>query len=155
MPLIGRPTPYEWTESHFIYLQTGGPFYRTAPVVWSKFTKAIIKTDLKDQILGFISLSKGNPRPIYRAGVILPHKPKRTPKGLKYTLIKRGHYLRFKHQGAYREIPASFDKICSLMTKKKGKIRADFCIERMVNDQKITPEQKLLTEIYIPYEIPA
>ena len=150
MDLTEKPKIITWPETYYVYIEKVGPFQNTAPKTWQNLHKCVGKILDHNKITGYMSLYKVTPNMIYRAGVSLAAAPKKLPKGLEYTKFKGGKYSRFVLKGSYVNLPAACGRVCEIVVEKKIKVRNNYCIEHYVNDPRITPEDKLITEILIP-----
>lgn len=151
MKLTKIPKRVVWPESHYVFIEKVGPFQKTAPQAWNNLHKFVPKILEHNKVTGFTSLYKFKPKMTYRAGVTVAAKPKSLPKGFKYEKFKGGKYARFVLTGPYSDLPEACGVIFNeIVPQKKIKMRAAWCIENYVNDPRITPEGKLVTQILIP-----
>src|SRR5437868_15543177 len=97
-----------------------------------------------------MSLYKIEPQMVYRAGVMVDHKPETLPAGFQYVKFEGGKYSRFVLTGSYSNLPEACGKVFKTVAETKMAVRDDFFIENYVNDPKVTPEDQLKTEILIP-----
>jgi AraC family transcriptional regulator len=69
---------------------------------------------------------------------------------MRHRTIERGNYAKFVLVGPYSQIWMAFDKIFKTLAERKVALRPEFCIENYVNDPRVTPEDKLQTELLVP-----
>ena len=149
MNLTEEPQIVNWPQTHYVFVESIGPFQETAPKAWQALHQLLPKISEHNQVTGFTSLYKGGPK-IYRAGVSLAAEPKNLPEGLSYLKFAGGKYSRFVLTGPYPQLGAATGRVFQIVGEKKIQMRDDFCIENYVNDPKTTPEEQLVTEILIP-----
>ena len=149
MNLTETPEIVVWPQSHYLYVETIGPFVDSAGPAWQKLHRYVPEISERNQISGFTSLYKVGPQ-IYRAGVLLPAAPVEIPHGLKYESFLGGKYSKFVLQGSYAQLPEASRRVFEIVAQTKIKVRDDFYIENYANDPKTTPESQLLTEILVP-----
>ena len=152
MNLTEKPETIDWPVTHYVYVEKIGPFQETAQKAWEMLhqnTEAIAKTN---QINGFMSLYKVQPQMLYRAGVVVDAKPEALPPGMGYLKFEGGKYARFTLVGPYSQLPEACGKVFETVEKTQMPVREGFFIENYTNDPKVTPEDKLITEILIPIE---
>jgi len=77
-------------------------------------------------------------------------EPKNLPAGLSFVNFEGGKYSRFVLTGPYSDLPAASGRVFQIVSEKKIQQRDDFCIENYLNDPRTTPEDQLVTEIFIP-----
>jgi AraC family transcriptional regulator len=148
--VVTRPT------THYVYFETTGPFSEVAPPAWDTMFPLLMGKIPQDQMKEFLGLSgidkrkQGSEAMIYEAGVGVAWKPADVPKGLRYKKIEAGRYAKFLLTGPYSQIWIAFSQIFKTLSEAKVGLREEFCIENYLNDPKVTPEDKLLTEILIP-----
>lgn len=87
---------------------------------------------------------------IYEAGVVITEDLKKVPKGLQSTKIPAGRYAQFTLIGPYHLVWPAFEQIFKILGDLKIELRKGPCIENYLNDPKITPEDKLVTQLLIP-----
>jgi DNA gyrase inhibitor GyrI len=151
MKLTKKPSRVAWPAIHYVFIEKIGPFQETAPAAWNKLHEMVPAISEKNKITGYTSLYKFKPKMTYRAGVSVAAKPKSLPKGMKYEKFKGGKYARFVLTGPYSDLPEACGYVFNrYVHEKKIKLRDDWCIENYMNDPRITPEGKLITQILIP-----
>jgi AraC family transcriptional regulator len=142
--------------THYVFLEKRGPFAKVAPPAWEQMIPLMTTQVDQKRITGVLGLSRIDPRKtgddamIYQAGVTVSEPPSATLNGLQYKKIDGGKYARFLLIGPYQQIGPAFDQIFKTLADKKVELREEFCIEAYLNDPKVTPEDKLETEILIP-----
>jgi DNA gyrase inhibitor GyrI len=149
MNLTEQPEIVSWPETHYVYIESVGPFQNTAPQAWQNLQQLIPGISEHNKIIGYMSLYKVGPK-IYRAGIALDAEAKSLPKGLAYMKFGGGKYSRFVLTGPYSDLPAASGRVFQIVAEKKIPLRDDFCIENYVNDPRTTDEQQLITQILIP-----
>lgn len=150
MNLTEKPEIVIWPETHYVYIEKTGPFQETAPQSWTDLHKLVPGISEHNEITGFTSLYKVEPKMIYRAGVSLAAPPKNLPKGLQYTKFKGGKYSCFVLKGSYTNLPDACGRVFEIVDEEGIEVRDDFCIENYKNDPRMTSEDDLITEILIP-----
>jgi DNA gyrase inhibitor GyrI len=151
MKLTKKPSGVAWPAIHYVYIEKIGPFQKAAPAAWNKLHEMVPAISEKNKVTGYTSLYKFKPKMTYRAGVSVAAKPKTLPKGMKYEKFKGGKYARFVLTGPYSDLPEACSYVFNqYVPEKKIKLRDDWCIENYMNDPRITPEGKLITQILIP-----
>lgn len=149
MNLTETPEVVAWPETDYVFVERIGPFQFTAQQAWTSahtFVDALAK---QNKITGYMSLYKVGPK-IYRAGFALEAAPVDLPAGLTHQKFNGGKYSRFVLTGPYTQLPEASGRVFEIVAEKGIKQRDDYCIEYYVNDPRITPEEKLITEILIP-----
>jgi predicted transcriptional regulator YdeE len=149
MNLTETPEVVAWPETDYVFVEKIGPFQFTAEQAWTSahtFSEALAK---QNKITGYMSLYKVGPK-IYRAGFALETPPVDLPAGLTHQKFNGGKYSRFVLTGPYMQLPEASGRVFEIVAEKGIKQRDDYCIEYYVNDPRITPEEKLITEILIP-----
>jgi len=149
MNLIETPVIVTWPETHYVFLEKIGPFQNTAPAAWGILHKSVPAISEHNQITGYTSLYKVGPK-IYRAGVSLAAPPQQLPEGLAYEKFKGGKYMKFVLTGPYSNLPQASGRVFEIVSEKKIQLRDDYCIENYATDPRITPADKLITEILVP-----
>jgi DNA gyrase inhibitor GyrI len=62
-----------------------------------------------------------------------------------------GDVLRVRREdGPYTLLPEASGEVWDTVAAKKMALRDDFAIENYVNDPRVTPEDRLITEILVP-----
>ena len=141
--------------THFVYLETEGPFQEVAPPLWDKLLPLLPLLDEQQirEYLGFSGIDKtkvGEAAMIYQAGVGVAAEPRRLPDGLRHREVKSGKYARFVLTGPYTQIWMAFDRMFRTLAEETVELRPEFCIENYVNDPRLTPEDQLQTELLVP-----
>jgi len=72
------------------------------------------------------------------------------PDGLQYELFEGGQYSKFVLTGPFSNLPAASGRVWEIVSKSDIMVRPDFAIESYVTDPRVTPEDKLITEILVP-----
>jgi AraC family transcriptional regulator len=148
--IVQRPT------THYVFLEKHGPFPEVAPPTWEEMFPLLYSQLDQSQIVSFMGLStidktkKGEEAMIYEAGVGVSSAPAKPLKGLQYKKIKEGKYAQFLLTGPYSQIWIAFNHIFKTLSESKVELRSEFCIENYINDPKVTPEDKLQTELLVP-----
>jgi AraC family transcriptional regulator len=143
--------------THYVFLETHGPFAEVAPPLWNNLMPLLGKLD-RQQVREFLGMSgidkskSGEDTMIYQAGVALAQVPGKLPDGLRHRAIKAGKYARFLLIGPYSQIWMAFDKIFKHLAERRVRLRPEFCIENYLNDPRVTPEDQLRTELLVPIE---
>jgi AraC family transcriptional regulator len=141
--------------THYAFLEKQGPFAEIAPPLWNDLLPLLGRLD-RAQIREWLGLSGidktkiGEETMIYQAGVALASQPAKLPGGMRHREIGRGNYARFVLTGPYSQIWPAFNQIFRTLAEKKVTLRPEFCIENYVNDPRVTPEDKLQTELMVP-----
>ncbi len=163
-PRLLKEIPMNLTENfetvqrpltHYVFLEKRGPFAEVAPPLWNELAPLVPKIDQKQirEYLGVSGVDKSRPGEdsmIYQAGVGCAVKPDPLPDRLQHRAIKAGKYARFLLTGPYSQIWMAFDRIFKTLTEQKVELRPEFCIENYLNDPRVTPEDKLETELLVP-----
>jgi effector-binding domain-containing protein len=149
MNLTATPEIVAWPETDYVFVEKIGPFQFTAPQAWQSAHKLTEALTRNNKITGYMSLYKVQPQ-IYRAGFALAAPPVDLPDGLGYEKFRGGKYSRFVLTGPYSDLPEASGRIFEIVAEKGIRQRDDYCIEYYVNDPRMTPEDKLITEILIP-----
>lgn len=148
--IVTRPT------THYVFLEERGPFAEVAPPTWDKMFPLLANEVAQNEIVEFLGLSgidhnkMGEEGMIYQAGVAVKASPKHSMKGLQYRRIESGKYARFLLIGPYAHIAPAFDQMFKTLADKGVELRNEYCIENYLNDPKVTPEDRLQTELLIP-----
>jgi DNA gyrase inhibitor GyrI len=149
MNLTETPEIVAWPETDYVFVEKFGPFQFTAQQAWQDAHSLAEALSKHNKITGYMSLYKPVPK-LYRAGFALATPPKELPAGLTHQKFKGGKYSRFVLTGPYNQLPEASGRVFEIVAKKGIRQRDDYCIEYYVNDPRITPEEKLITEILIP-----
>ena len=141
--------------THYIFIERRGPFAEVAPPLWNDLMPLLQRLDQQQirEYLGVSGIDKSRPGEdamIYQAGVAPSEAPQKLPEGLQHRAIKSGKYARFLLTGPYSQIWPAFDRIFKTLADEKVELRPEFCIENYLNDPRVTPEEKLLTELLVP-----
>jgi len=155
MNLSAEFQPVSRPLTHYVFLEKHGPFAEVAPPLWNDLLPLLGKLDQKQvrEYLGLSGIDKsktGEDTMTYQAGVALTQVPDKLPDGLQRRAIKAGNYARFLLIGPYSHIWMAFDRIFKALAEKGVSLRPEFCIENYLNDPRVTPEDKLETELLIP-----
>lgn len=149
MNLTQEPEVVNFPETHYVFIEKTGPFMNTAPQAWNSAHALVPELSKKNQITGYMSLYKMGPN-VYRAGFALAAPPAELPEGLAYEKFDGGKYSQFVLTGPYSDLPAASRQAWHIVTEKKIPLRDDFAIENYTNDPRVTPEDKLVTQILVP-----
>src|SRR5258708_30941541 len=149
MNLTQEPEVVNFPETHYVFIEKTGPFMNTAPQAWNSAHALVPELSKKNQITGYMSLYKMGPN-VYRAGFALAAPPAELPEGLAYEKFDGGKYSQFVLTGPYSNLPAASRQPWHTVTEKKIPLRHDFAIENYTNDPRVTPEDKLVTQILVP-----
>jgi AraC-like DNA-binding protein/DNA gyrase inhibitor GyrI len=141
--------------THYVFLERLGPFPEVAPPLWTELMPLLDQLDRRQirEYLGLSGIDKtkvGEETMIYQAGVAVTHEPGRLPHGLRHRSIESGRYARFLLTGPYAHIWTAFDRIFKALGEKRTRLRPDYCIENYLNDPRVTPEDRLQTELLVP-----
>lgn len=141
--------------THFVFLETQGPFPEVAPPLWDKLLAGLPALEPQPirEYLGLSGIDKtkvGEETMIYQAGVAVASDPRKLPEGFRHRAVKSGKYARFVLSGPYRQIWMAFDRIFKTLAEEKVELRPEFCIENYLNDPRVTPEDQLRTELLVP-----
>jgi len=142
-------------STHYLFLETRGPFSEVAPPLWNQLLPTIQRIEPQKirEYLGLSGIDKsksGEDAMIYQAGVSLVDEPAQRPAGTEYRFIKAGKYARFLLTGPYLQIWQAFDQIFKSLAERQVTLRPEFCIENYLNDPQTTPEDALRTELLVP-----
>lgn len=86
----------------------------------------------------------------FEAAVPVEEEPKNPPKGdIAAGKSPAGKALKFVHRGSYDAMDATYDAITNYLDEQKLEAK-DLFIEQYVTDPLITPEDKLVVEVYVP-----
>jgi len=151
MNLTETPEIVQWPPTHYVFVEKTGPFMDAAPEAWGLAHSLAPLLLENNQIAGYMSLYKMSPK-IYRACFALSAAPVKLPQGLQYEIFEGGKYSRFVLTGPYTHLPAASGRVFELASKNDWMLRAGWCIENYANDPRITPEDKLITEILLPID---
>jgi effector-binding domain-containing protein len=149
MNLTEVPEIVYWPETHYVFVESTGPFSKIAPEAWQTAYSLFPQLAEQNKITGNMSLYKMSPN-VYRAGFVLTAPPDNLPPGLRYELFGGGKYSKFVLTGPYSELPQASSRVFEIVSKTNMMLRSDFCIENYLNNPRTTPEEKLITEILVP-----
>jgi DNA gyrase inhibitor GyrI len=149
MNLSEKPKIVLWPATHYVFVETVGPFEKNAPKAWQDLHTYVSRIAEHNKITGFISLYKMQPE-VYRAGVSLDAAPKSLPQGVGYEEFPGGKYSCFTLTGPYSDIGPATGRVMALVGEGKLAVRDGYFIENYVNDFRTTPEAELITEILVP-----
>jgi effector-binding domain-containing protein len=149
MNLKETPENVSWPETHYVFVEKIGPFQNTAQQAWGEFVKLIPAISEHNQVKNMMSLYKVGPK-VYRAGAALAAAPQQLPPRLRYEKFQGGKYAKFVLGGSYLQLPQASGRVFEIVAEKKIQLRDDYCIENYANDPRVTPEDKLITEILVP-----
>jgi len=149
MNLTEEPEIVTWPETHYVFVEKRGAFQKIAPEAWGIAHSLAPLLAENNQITGYLSLYKMGPN-VYRAGFALSNAPVKLPSGLEYELFEGGKYSQFVLTGSYSNLPAATGRVFEIASKNDMMLRSDFCIENYANDPRVTPEDKLITQILLP-----
>src|SRR5262249_37110081 len=141
--------------THFVFLETQGPFPEVAPPLWEKLLPFVGRLEPQPirEYLGCSGIDKtkvGEETMIYQAGGGLASEPRKLPDGFRHRAVKGGNYARFLLTGPYSQIWMAFDRIFKSLAEENVELRPEFCIENYLNDPRVTPEDQLQTELLVP-----
>jgi predicted transcriptional regulator YdeE len=149
MNLTEEPEIVQWPATHYVFIEKTGPFSKIAPEAWGTAHSVAPLLSENNQIKGYMSLYRMNPN-VYRAGFALAAAPVKLPAELSYELFEGGEYSRFVLTGPFSDLPAATGRAWEIVSKSDIMVRPEFAIEHYVTDPRVTPEEKLITEILIP-----
>jgi AraC family transcriptional regulator len=146
---VTRPLTY------YVFLENRGPFAEIAPPLWNRLLPILEHLDQQRirEYLGMSGIDKSKPGEdamIYQAGVAFSETPGKLGNELQQRAVKAGNYARFLLTGPYSHIWMAFDRIFKTLAEQKVELRPEFCIENYLNDPRVTPEDKLQTELLVP-----
>jgi AraC family transcriptional regulator len=130
---------------HYLFVEKVGPFLQTAMGAWQELRSKAPNPSGKT---GAMALYRFTPAMTYRAGWLLSEKPNEIPPGLQYEKFEGGKYEKFTHVGSYSHLPQVSGTVWE--TAKSLPMRDGWAIEKYANDPSTTPEDQLVTEIYVP-----
>jgi len=143
--------------THYVFLEKHGPFAEVAPPLWNDLLPLLGKLDQQQvrEYLGLSGIDKnrtGEDTMIYQAGVALAEEPKKLLDGMQHRAIKAGKYASFRLTGPYSHIWMAFDRIFKTLSEKRVTLRPEFCVENYLNDPRVTPEDRLQTQLLVPID---
>jgi GyrI-like small molecule binding domain len=139
----------QWPEMHYLFVERVGRIPDNAPVAWTELHRLVPEIVAHNQITGYMSLYRMDEN-VYRAGVSVAAKPDRLPDGVRYEQYAGGTFYRFVLTGPFRHLPEATGLALARVRDQKLRLRADFNIEHYVTDPRVTPEDKMITEILFP-----
>jgi DNA gyrase inhibitor GyrI len=149
MQLNDTPEIVNWPETRYIFVEKKGAFLDTAPQAWRELRQMVPEISAHTKINGYLTLYKLHQQ-IYRAGVSVSAEPAKLPEGLRYEVVKGGTYSRFVLTGGHSNLPRAYLRTFAIVSEKKIRLREDYNIENYVNDPRLTPPDRLITEILYP-----
>jgi len=149
MDLTEVPEIVNWPQTYYVFVEKVGAFPMSAPQAWGEAHARAPELTLHNRVTGYVSLYKIWSK-TYRAGFALEARPSELPKGLKYEVFEGGKYSRFTLTGPYSLLPQASGRVLELVEEQGIETREDWYIENYVNDPRVTPAEKLVTEILIP-----
>jgi TetR/AcrR family transcriptional repressor of nem operon len=149
MNLTTSPETVYRPETHYLFIESIGPFQTNAPQTWQKLLQLLPAISEHNQITGYFALYKVESQ-IYRAGVSVAAKPEHLPASVSYEQLPNGKYARLTLTGSYSNLPEATGRAFQIIRDSKLPLRDDHNIENYVNDPRTTPEDQLITEIMFP-----
>lgn len=149
MDLTEVPEMMSWPPTYYVYVEKVGPFVVTAPQAWGEAHAIVPELTLRNRVAGYMSLYKMWSK-TYRAGFSLEAPPSELPKGLQYEVFEGGKYCKFTLTGPYTLLPQASGRVLELVEQQGIETREDWYIENYVTDPRVTPAEKLVTEILVP-----
>jgi TetR/AcrR family transcriptional regulator, transcriptional repressor for nem operon len=147
--LTEKADTMDWPEMHYVFVERFGHIPQNAPVAWTEMHRLVPEIEVHNQITGYMSLYRIEQN-VYRAGVRLADKPRRLPKGMHYEKYAGGKFHRFVLTGPFSQLGPATGLACARVREQNLAVRDDFNIENYVSDPRVTPEDKLITEILFP-----
>ena len=142
---------------NYIYVEKCGPFMETAGALWGGFYQAMgtlnmDKTNIKFTAgLNCIDESKaGDEKYTLQAGRAVVEVPKNLPSDFKVKTIAAGKFAKFTLTGSYSYLAEVYPHAFKIISENNLERRLEFSIEKYVSTYGETPEDQLITEIYIP-----
>jgi predicted transcriptional regulator YdeE len=149
MNLTENPETVTWPETHYVFVEKFGSIPKNAQQAWGEAHSLVPALWQHNQIVGYMSLYKMGPE-VYRAGFTLASAPEDLPSGLSYEKFHGGKYGRFVLTGPYTQLGEATGRAWKTVAARNLAVRDDYAIENYVNDPRVTPEEKLVTEILVP-----
>jgi effector-binding domain-containing protein len=149
MNLTTTPETVYRPKTHFLFVESIGPFQTNAPQTWRTLHQLVPAISEHNQITGYFALYKVESQ-IYRAGVSVAAKPEHLPAGLSYEELAGDKYARLTLTGSYSNLAAASGRAFQIIHDSQLALRDDYNIEKYVNDPRTTPEDQLITEIMFP-----
>jgi effector-binding domain-containing protein len=86
----------------------------------------------------------------FQAAVPVTEAPSNAPTGdLAVGKTTAGRAFKFVHRGSYEDMDTTYDAITNFLDEKQLDAQGSF-IEQYVTDPAITPQDKLVVEVYVP-----
>ncbi len=130
----------------------------SAPLAWERLVACFAGTDALTRY-PHIGATHDDPRLVaaaalrYDAGLIVEDEAVAAPPGAVAARWEGGSYAVFEHRGAYSRIDASFEEITrEWIWRVQPALRDAPYLEVYMNSSRTTPEEELLTELWIPVE---
>jgi len=149
--LTMNPETVEWPETHYVFIEKVGPFQTNAPQAWNAMHPLVPEIAKNNQVTGYTSLYDME-KQIYRAGVSIGAEPKQLPAGVQYERFTGGRYAKFVLTGPFSQLGEATGRTVERVRELKLPLRKAFNIENYVDDPRVTPEDRLRTEILFPVE---
>src|SRR5262245_20497334 len=118
MKLMETPELVVWPETHYVYVESIGPFLNTAPQTWKNLHQLVPAISEHNKITGYLSLYKVGPK-IYRAGVSVASEPKNLPQGVSSTRFEGGKYNRFVLTDSYSNLPEASRRVFQIVSDRQ------------------------------------
>lgn len=156
--LTREPKVVEIGWKNFVYLASEGPFLEHAPRLWDEFWKKAPGVFDMSRMQHMLSMSlidpskEGDARYSYRAGITMNPAPENVPQDFVCMNILSRTYALFELRGHYRQLPKAYEEAMHQLEKGPFLILNECCVEEYVNNPAQTPEDDLLTHIYIPVQ---
>jgi hypothetical protein len=138
-----------WPEMHYVFIERYGFIPENAPLAWTELHRLVPRIEQHNQITGYMSLYRMDLN-VYRAGVSIAEKPVRLPKGVHYEKYAGGKFHRFVLTGPFSQLGPATGLACARVGEQNLALRDDYNIENYVTDPRVTPQDKLTTEILFP-----
>jgi AraC family transcriptional regulator len=149
LKISAKPDFREFPKQSYFYVRRIGDFSVVAQKAWMALHPKAAKSGLVAPRSKFLAVCH-NDKGAYDAGLI-PPKGAKMPVGLKRGILKGGRHAVFSYQGPYMGLGEAWAWVMSEWVMKNGALlRSAPCLEIYVSDATTTPEQKLITEIWIP-----
>ena len=149
--LTTNPEMVEWPETHYVFIEKVGPFQTNAPQAWNAMHPLVPEIAKNNQVTGYMSLYDME-KQIYRAGVSIGAESKQLPAGVQYERFAGGRYAKFVLTGPFSQLGEATGRTVERVRELKLPLRKAFNIENYVDDPRVTPEDRLRTEILFPVE---
>jgi AraC family transcriptional regulator len=156
--LSPRPAIRQRAAWRVIYVREHGDYGDTAaPLAWARLDRCLAGTDAYERFLR-VGAAHDDPRIVlpqalrYDAGVLVDGATP-VPAGAAAAVWPGGAHAVFEHRGSYRLIAAAFDVIFrDWVARVRLQLRDAPTIELYRNSPATTPEDELLTELWLPIE---